>query len=167
MKTIFLLLLVTLFLFSSCEYNPGVSEAFMKYRFKDGVTTISIPGWVIGIAANFGDIESDERELLQSIDKVRVLVVEDEEMNSDINLHREFSTKINRNNEYEELMSVVDDEESITIFGKMDEEVITEMVILVGGDDNALVYVRGEIDPKMLKENIQLSDTDKLLGMKF
>lgn len=139
----------------------------MKYRFKDGVTTISIPGWVIGIAANFGDIESDERELLQSIDKVRVLVVEDEEMNSDINLHREFSTKINRNNEYEELMSVVDDDESITIFGKMDEEVITEMVILVGGDDNALVYVRGEIDPKMLKENIQLSDTDKLLGMKF
>lgn len=167
MKTIFLLLLVTLFLFSSCEYNPGVSEAFMKYRFKDGVTTISIPGWVIGLAANFGDIESDERELLQSIDKVRVLVVEDEEMNSDINLHREFSTKINRNNEYEELMSVVDDDESITIFGKMDEEVITEMVILVGGDDNALVYVRGEIDPKMLKENIQLSDTDKLLGMKF
>lgn len=167
MKTILLLLIVTLFLFSSCEYTPGVSEAFMKYRFKDGVTTISIPGWVIGLAANFGDIESDERELLQSIDKVRVLVVEDEEMNSNINLHREFSTKINRNNEYEELMSVVDDDESITIFGKMDEEVITEMVILVGGDDNALVYVRGEIDPKMLKENIQLSDTDKLLGMKF
>jgi hypothetical protein len=96
-----------------------------------------------------------------------VLVIEDEELNSDINLHREFSTKINRNKDYEELMSVVDDNESITIFGKMDEDVITEMVVLVGGDDNALIYVRGEIDPKMLKENIQLSDKDKLLGMKF
>jgi hypothetical protein len=167
MKTIYLILLVTLFLFSSCEYNPGVSEAFTKYRFKDGVTTITIPGWVIGLAANLGDIDSEERELLHSIDKVRVLVVEDEELNSDINLHREFSTKINRNKDYEELMSVVDDNESITIFGKMDEEVITEMVVLVGGDDNALIYVRGEIDPKMLKENIQFSDKDKLLGMKF
>lgn len=167
MKTIYLILLVTLFLFSSCEYNPGVSEAFTKYRFKDGVTTITIPGWVIGLAANLGDIDSEERELLHSIDKVRVLVVEDEELNSAINLHREFSTKINRNKDYEELMSVVDDNESITIFGIMDEEVITEMVVLVGGDDNALIYVRGEIDPKMLKENIQFSDKDKLLGMKF
>jgi len=41
------------------------------------------------------------------------------------------------------------------------------MVVLVGGDDNALIYVRGEIDPKMLKENIQLSDKDKLLSLKF
>ncbi len=167
MKTIYLILLVTLFLFSSCEYNPGVSEAFTKYRFKDGITTITIPGWVIGLAANFGDIDSDERELLHSIDKVRVLVVEDEELNSSINLHREFNTKINRNKDYEELMSVTDDNESITIFGKMDEEVITEMVVLVVGDDNALIYVRGEIDPKILKDNIQLSDKDKLLGMKF
>jgi hypothetical protein len=167
MKTILLLLIVTLFICSSCEYTPGVSEAFMKYRFRDGVTTITIPGWVIGIAANFGEIDSDERELLQSIDKVRVLVVEDEETNSNINLHNEFSTKINKNHDYEELLTVRDENEDVTIFGKMDEDVITEMVVLVGGDDNALIYVRGELDPKMLKENFQLSDKDKLLGMKF
>jgi len=167
MKTNLLFLLATLFLLSSCEYNPGVSEAFTKYRFKEGITTITVPGWVIGLAANFGDIDSDERELLQSIDKVRVLVVEDEEINRDINLHREFSTRINRKNDYEELLSIRDDNEDVTIFGKMDEDVITEMVILVGGDDNALIYVKGEIDPKMLKENIQLSDKDKLLSLKF
>ena len=167
MKTILLLLIVTLFICSSCEYNPGVSEAFTKYRFKDGVTTITIPGWVIGLAANFGDLEDDEQELLQSIDKVRILVVEDEEMNGKINLNNEFSSKINRNGAYEELLTVHDENEDVTIFGKMDEDVITEMVVLVGGDDNALIYVRGELDPKMLKENFQLSDKDKLLGMKF
>ena len=167
MKTILLLLIVTLFICSSCEYNPGVSEAFTKYRFKDGVTTITIPGWVIGLAANFGDLEDDEQELLQSIDKVRILVVEDEELNGKINLNNEFSSKINRNGDYEELLTVHDENEDVTIFGKMDEDVITEMVVLVGGDDNALIYVRGELDPKMLKENFQLSDKDKLLGMKF
>jgi hypothetical protein len=167
MKTNLLFLIATLLLFSSCDYNPGVSEAFTKYRFKDGVTTITIPGWVIGMAANFGDMEKNERELLHSIDKVRVLVVEDEDLNGKINLHEEFSTKINRNNDYEELMTVHDENESITILGKMNENVITEMVILVGGEDNALIYLKGEIDPKLLKDNIELSDKDRLLSLKF
>jgi hypothetical protein len=165
MKPILLFLLAFLFLFSSCEYNPGVSEAFTKYRFKDGVTTITIPGWVIGMAANFGDLEKKERELLHSIDKVRVLVIEDHELNAKINLHKEFSTKINRNKDYEELLSVQDENENITIFGKMDENVITEMVLLVGGDDNAMIYLKGEIDPEILKE-FKVSDKNRFLSFK-
>jgi hypothetical protein len=167
MKPILLILLATLLVLSSCEYNPGVSEAFTKYRFKDGVTTITIPGWVIGLAANFGDIEKNQHELLQSIDRVRVLVVEDKDLNAKINLNREFSTKINRNNDYEELMTVRDDNEDVTIYGKMDENVITEMVILVGGDDNALIYVKGEIDPKLIKDEIKIADKDRFLSFKF
>jgi len=160
MKPISLFLLAFLILFSSCEYNP-----FTKYRFKDGVTTITIPGWVIGMAANFGDIDKNERDLLHSIDKVRVLVVEDHELNAKINLHKEFSTKINRNKDYEELLSVQDQNENITIFGKMNENVITEMVILVGGDDNAMIYVRGEIDTETLKE-FKVSDKNRFLSFK-
>ena len=167
MKTILLFLFVTLFLLSSCEYNPGVSEAFTKYRFKDGVTTITIPGWVIGLAANFGDVEKNERELLHSIDKVRILVVENEDINGKINLHKEFNTKINSKNNYEELMTVRDDNEYVTVYGKIDEDVITEMVILVGGDDNALIYVRGEIDPELLNDQIKTYDKEKLLSFKF
>ena len=132
MKKLSLILAVALFLFTSCEYNPGVSEAFTKYRFKDGVTTISVPGWVIGLAANIGEMDEDERELLQSIDKVRILVVEDETLNKEINLHQEFNSKINRKNKYEELLTVNDENEKITIYGIMDEEVISEMVILIG-----------------------------------
>lgn len=167
MKTILLFLFVTLFLLSSCEYNPGVSEAFTKYRFKDGVTSITVPGWVIRVASKFVDDDDNVRELLGSIDKVRVLVVENEELNADINLHEEFSSKINRNGDFEELMTVTDDNENITIFGKMDENVITEMVVLVGGEDNALIYMKGEIDPKLINDVIKTSDKDKLLSFKF
>ena len=60
-----------LFLLVSCSYEPGVSEAYNKYRFKDGVTTITVPGWVIHLAAGFADLEESERDLLESIDKVR------------------------------------------------------------------------------------------------
>ena len=167
MKTILFFLFATLFLFSSCEYKPGVSEAFTRYRFKDGVTTITIPGWVIGLAANFGDMEKGERELLHSIDKVRILVVEDDDLKGKINLHKEFSTKINPNNSYEELMTVRDKNEDVTIYGKMDENVITEMVILVGGDDNAMIYVRGEINPELLNTQIKIHDKNRILSFKF
>lgn len=167
MKTKLFFTIAVLFLFASCEYNPGVSEAFTKYRFKEGVTTITIPGWVIGMAARFGDIDDDERDLLDCIDKVRVLVVEDEELNARINLHKEFSTKINRNNDFEELMTVNDDNENITVFGKMDKNVISEMVVLVGGEDNALIYVKGEIDPKLINDKIKITDKDLLLGFNF
>jgi hypothetical protein len=165
MKKLSLILVVALFIFTSCEYNPGVSEAFTKYRFKDGVTTISVPGWVIGLAANIGEMDDDARELLQSIDKVRILVVEDETLNREIDLHQEFSSKINRKNKYEELLTVNDKNENITIYGIMDEEVISEMVILVGGDDNALIYVRGEISPELLKEEISTKKHGKFLSL--
>ena len=166
MKKLSLILMLALFLFTSCEYNPGVSEAFTKYRFKKGVTTISVPGWVIGLVANLNELDDNEQELLQSIDKVRILVVEDENMNREINLHQEFSSKSNRNNKYEELLTVNDENEKITIYGIMDEEVITEMVILVGGDDNALIYVRGEISPDLLKNEISSKKHEKFLSYK-
>jgi len=167
MKTILLFLFVTLFLLSSCEYNPGVSEAFTKYRFKDGVTTITVPGWVIRVASKFVDDDDNAKELLGSIDKVRVLVVENDELKADINLHEEFSSKINRKGDYEELMTVIDENENITIYGKMDENVISEMVVLVGGEDNALIYLKGEIDPKLINDVIKSSNKDKLLTLNF
>jgi len=155
-------------LFTSCEYNPGVSEAFTKYRFREGVTTVTVPGWLIRIASRF--VEDDDEnicELLGSIDKVKVLVVEDDNLNSHINLHNEFSTKINRNNDYEVLMTINEENENITVFGKMDENVITEMVVLVGGDDNALIYVRGEIDPKLINTVVNSKDKEKLFSFNF
>ena len=167
MKTISLFLLATLFLFTSCENNPGVSEAFTKYRFKEGVTTITVPGWVIRIASKFVEDDDNVSELLGSIDKVRVLVVENEELNAEINLHNEFSTKINRNNDFEELMTVRDENEDVTIYGKMHENVISEMVVLVGGEDNALIYLRGEIDPKLINGVVNSKEREKLFSFNF
>lgn len=48
----------------------------------------------------------------------------------------------------------------------MDEDVITEMVILVGGNDNAQIYIRGEIDPELLKNEIKIMDKDEFLSFR-
>lgn len=167
MKNITIISILMLFLATSCSYEPGISEAFTKYRFKDGVTTISIPGWVINVAASFGDLDESEREILDSIDKVRVMSIENDNLNAQINLHKEFYEKINKNNNYEELLVVRDDSESVTVFGRIEDSVIKEMVVLVGGDDNALIYVKGEIKPELINNNLNLSDPEKFLSLNF
>ena len=167
MKSIYLILAVFLLFLVSCNTNSGVSKAFSEYGHERGVISVTVPGWVISIAAKFADLDKDEQELLNSIDKVKVLSIEDDALNAKINLHKEFSDKINVNGDFEELLTVNDQDENVTIFGKMDGEVIKEMVILVGGDDNALVYLKGEIKPELLDNKINLSDTDRLLGFDF
>lgn len=167
MKKIFLLLTVAAFLLVSCSDNSGVSKAFLKYGHQKGVTTVTVPGWVIGIAAKFADVDKNERELLYSIDKVKVLSVENMDLNARINLNEEFRDQINTNHDFEELLTVNNQNENVTIFGKMDEDVIEEMVILIGGNENTLVYVKGEIRPELLDNKINLSNPDRLLSLDF
>ncbi|HYQ56162.1 MAG TPA: DUF4252 domain-containing protein [Draconibacterium sp.] len=164
MKYIAFILLTGLFLTTSCVYESGVSEAYAKYRFNDGVTTVSVPGWAIHLAAGIGDLEDDERELLESIDGVKVIAVDDENLNAQIDLHQEFYKKISEKKDYEELLVVHNEGENVAVFGRMDESVIEEMVILVGGDDNALIFVKGEIRPELLNNHVNLSDPDKFLS---
>ncbi|QIA08188.1 DUF4252 domain-containing protein [Draconibacterium halophilum] len=165
MKRIAFILLAGLFLTTSCVYESGVSEAYSKYRFKDGVTTVSVPGWVIHLAAGIGDLEDSERDLLESIDRVKVIAVDDDNLNARIDLHEEFYKKISEKKNYEELLVVREGNENVTIFGRMNESVIEEMVILVGGDDNALIFVKGEISPQILNDNIDLSKPDRFLSL--
>jgi hypothetical protein len=148
MKKLIFFPMFLLVIFSSCEYDRGVSEAYMKYRFHEGVTTITVPGWAIRLASRLGEMEKEERELLQSIDKVRILTIENNDLNARVNLHKEFYRKIRENNELEELMAVRNDGDQVTIFGKTDEDVIHELIILVGGNDNALIHIKGRLKPE-------------------
>ena len=150
----------------SCSDNEGVNKAFSKYGHKEGVTAISVPGFVIHLASSFGELEEQEKDLLRNIDLVKVLAIENDHLNEEINLHNEFYEKINQNNEFEELLVVSSEGQNITIYGKVGKnEIIKEMVILVGGEDNALVYLKGNLDPKLLNKYIDLSNPNDFLSL--
>jgi len=95
-------------------------------------------------------LDKNERELLQSIDKVKILAIEDNDLNARSNLHKEFYSAIRENSEMEELLVARDGNEQVTIFGIADENSIKELLILVGGNDNALVYVKGRLKPELI-----------------
>lgn len=166
MRHILLLPVAILFFLTSCEYDSGVSEAFTKYRFKEGVTSITVPGWVIGLASRMGDLEKEERELLRNIDKVRILTIDDNHLNARTNFHKEFYYAVSQNPELEELLVVRNDNEQLTIFGKASEKSIDELLILVGGNDNAMVYVKGRFRPEMISDLINKNSHNGLLSWK-
>jgi hypothetical protein len=166
MRNISIIAVLTIFLFTACEYESGVSEAFTKYSYKSGVTTITVPGWVIRLAARWGDLDRNERELLQSIDKVKVLTINDENLNARSNLHKEFYSAVRENSEMEELMVVRDGNDQVTIFGIADEKSIKELLILVGGGDNAMVYVKGRLKPEMISRFMDENSQKGFLSLK-
>ncbi|MFW5823025.1 MAG: DUF4252 domain-containing protein, partial [Tangfeifania sp.] len=66
------------------------------------------------------------------------------------NLHEEFYETVRKRGDLEELLVVRDGNEQVTIFGKADEESIEEMLILVGGNDNAIIYLKGRLKPELI-----------------
>lgn len=152
MKQIILLPAVLILILTSCTYDNGVSEAFSRYRHEDGVTSITVPGWLIGIAAGMGDLEKEERALLRSISKVRVLTIDDQDMTRKHNFHKEFYLAIAENPGMEELLVVHNDNDQVTIFGKGTEKAFDELLILVGGSSNAIVHIKGKLKPEMLSD---------------
>lgn len=169
MKKLSLLFLIITFAFVSCTDNSAVNTAFIKYGHKKGVTSITVPGFVVRLAARIGDLDDEERELLSSIDRVKVLSVEDRYLNEEINLHAEFYNNMNKDGRYEELLHVMNSDENVTVFGKMgdDGEVIREMIVLVGGDDNALIYLKGHFKASMLDKHINFSNPGDFLSFDF
>jgi len=166
MKRFLLLPILFLFLFTSCDDETRVSEAFTKYRFKDGVTTITVPGWLIHSVAMWGDLDREERDLLRSIDKVKILTIEDRELNTRSNLHKEFYESVRKRGDLEELLVVRDGNEQVTIFGKADEDSIEEMLILVGGDDNAIIYLKGRLNPELIANFMNENSQNGFLSLK-
>lgn len=152
MKQLFFLPIALMLLFTSCTYDNGVSEAFSRYRHKDGVTSITVPGWLIGIAAGVGDLEKEERALLRSISKVRVLTIDDEHLNKRHNFHEEFYLAVAENPGMEELLVVHNDDEQVTIFGKGTEKAFDELLILVGGNSNAIIFIEGKLKAEVISD---------------
>ncbi len=73
---------------------------------------------------------------------MRVLTIEDPNLNERNNFHREFYQLNSHNPQKEDYLAVRSDEEQVTLFVKEDEKTIDELLILIGGDDNIIVQLK-------------------------
>jgi len=149
MKKIILLLAVILPMAVLAQKNP-VDKLFEKYANQKGFTTVNISGKLLGFASNLDTGDPATKDMLSSLKGIRVLTVEDDDLNNKIDFYKELEADgFFKNNDYEVLMEVTEDDEIVRFLAKdAGNGKISDLLLVVGGDDNALISIQGIIDPE-------------------
>ena len=155
MKRIFFILFLLVVLLSACSSDPSVHAAFRKYSGKNGVTSLTLPGFAVRTASRFAKLDPAEKELLRNVELLKVLVIEDHAKYNQVDFYKEFTRMVG--NGYLPLLEVKDDHESVNVMAKMiNEEEISDLLIIVGGNDNAMIYIKGNFSLSEIAEESDL-----------
>jgi len=149
MKRILLTLALLIPILVMAQDNSPIDKLFNKYANKDGFTTVNISGKLLSFANQLDESKSDETEMLAKLSGIRILSVEDKDLNKGLNFYKELEADgFFKNNNYEVLMEVTEKNSIVRFFGRSGEKgKFSELLLVVGGDDNTLISIRGVIDP--------------------
>ncbi len=166
LKRLIVLLILLVPLVTMAQKSP-IDKLFDKYANKDGFTTVNISGALLGFASQFGG-DSAEADLLSNLQGVRILSVEDDNLNDKLDFYKELEADgFFKNNDYEVLMEVTEKDEVVRFYGRSaGKGKFSELLLVVGGDDNALISIRGLIDPENIGKITGALDIDVLPSTK-
>ncbi len=149
MKKLILILAVVLPMAVLAQKSP-VDKLFDKYANQKGLTTVNISGKLLGFAAQIDTGDEDVSDMLSGLNGIRVLTVEDNELNKKLDFYKELEAEgFFKNNDFEVLMEVTEDDEVVRFLAKdAGNGKISDLLLVVGGDDNALISISGIINPE-------------------
>jgi len=160
MKRIVLLVMAVAFPAFILAQNSAVDKLFNKYSGKEGVTTVSISPELFQIVKAMNIIEIDDADIpFEKISSVKVLTIEDEEQWEGVNFYTEIAKDLDVSN-LQEVMTVNDGGEMVRIWMKVEKNEMSEFLLIVGGDDNVLVYITGNFNMNDLEELAESVDGD-------
>ncbi|MCD6333482.1 MAG: DUF4252 domain-containing protein [Bacteroidales bacterium] len=167
MKKSILLSLIVLIPLLAIGQNSAVDKLFKKYGGRDGFTTITINQGLLKMLSQL-DENDEDIQALAGIKTIKILAVEDDAKVKEINFYDEVMSKL-KASDYEELMTVDNKDENVVFLAKKDGDIITELILVVGGDeDNALVYIAGSIrmkDVAKISKSIGVNGSIKVPGL--
>ena len=148
MKKLLLIIAVVLPVAVLAQKTP-VDKLFEKYANQKGFTTVNISGKLLGFASQMDTGDKETSEMLSQLKGIRILSVEDEELNKSLDFFAELNTDgFLDNNNFEVLMEVTEDDEVVRFLAKDGGNgKFSDLLLVVGGDDNALISISGLIDP--------------------
>lgn len=160
MKRIAILIIVVAFPALLVAQNSAVDKLFNKYSGKDGVTTVSINPELFQIVKAMDIKEVEDADIpFDKIASVKILTIEDEEKWEGVNFYDEISKDLDVSN-FEEVMTVNDGGEIVRIWMKVEKNEVSEFLLIVGGDDNVLIYITGSFNMSDLEELAESVDHD-------
>ncbi|MEN8204238.1 MAG: DUF4252 domain-containing protein [Bacteroidota bacterium] len=158
MKRIVLLVIAVAFPAFIFAQNRAVEKLFNKYSGKEGVTTVNISPELFQIvkAMDIEDIE-DADIPFDKIASVKILTIEDEELWQEVNFYKEIEKDLDVSN-FAEVMTVNDGGETVRMWMKVDKSDVSEFLLIVGGNDNVLIYITGSFNMNDLEDLAESMD---------
>ena len=151
MKTRILFISILSLVFSVYMFgqNTALDKFFNDYLEDPSFTVVNISPKMFQMISklDIDDIDPEVNELINSLDRLKILVKE----NGDgLTLFNEAHGKINKN-EFEELMTIRDKDENVRIYVKDAGDIINELILLVGSHEEfVLLDITGKIDLKTI-----------------
>jgi hypothetical protein len=157
-----LLALIVLTVTATLVYGQkSIDDLFEKYAGRDGFTTVTINGNLLKLAHCLGD-NDDENSLPASITEIRVLAQEDKGMKVD-NFYNLVINDINLKN-YDEFMRVKKSDQDLRMLVRSEGNKFKEFLLIAGGEDNALIQIKGNMTYAEAKKFAKDAEKDHKLN---
>ena len=149
MKKLLLILAIVLPMAVLAQKTP-VDKLFEKYANQKGFTTVNISGKLLGFAAQMETGDKATSDMLSGLSGIRVLTVEDAELNKKLDFYEELNKEgFFKDNNFEVLMEVTEEDEVVRFLAKdAGDGKLSDLLLVVGGDDNVLISISGLINPE-------------------
>ena len=161
MKKLIISSIVILFAVSLYAQPKSIDQLYYNYKGEEGVVALRIPGFVMKLAGSIADLDHNERQLLRSMRSITVLTIEDKDLYQDVNFTEEVDLS-RMKGEYHLLLEVHDGDEDVMIIAREKNGKIRDLIVLVGGDENVMVHVRGRMNSNLLESLADVAGIDEL-----
>ncbi len=168
-------LLVLIMLSSIYTFGQSkVDQLFKKYNDVEGFTTVTVSKTMFNLISKIDIQTNDEdlkatKEMMNKLDGVQILTRDKDLNENKVNFYKEILSDFSSDG-YSELMRVKEKNQKVLFLIKEKNSRITELVVVVGGNDNTLISIRGDIDLKTiskLSKSMNIKGLEKLKGKKF
>jgi len=151
MKSTILLICLAVFGANLRAQTTEFDQLYSAFRGEEGVINIYIPGFLCRMAANIAELDKEEKELLRSIKSVKLMIIENDEINRQLNLVTILS-KVERDQDVYSLLEIHDADEDVLILAREEGKSISELYVIVGGDENVMIRITGRINRDLMKD---------------
>ncbi len=160
MRRVLLVVLAIAFPAFLTAQNSAVDKLFSKYKGKDGITTVQISPELFQVvkAMEVKDIENHDIPF-DKIGSVKILTIEDNDQWKDVNFYKEIEKDLDVD-KFAEVMTVDDGGETVRMWMRAEDSLVSEFLLIVGGDDNVLIYITGNFNMKDLEGLAESFDHD-------
>jgi hypothetical protein len=149
-KLLFLVILISFATFVSGQ--KSIDLLFNKYAGKDGFTTVTFNGNLLKLFAgcNNDDDDEDDNSMPSHVSLIRILAQED----SSTKIENFYDMVINDINlsSYDEFMRIKKSDQDLRMLVRTDGDIFKEFLLIAGGEDNALIQIKGEMTFKEAKK---------------